>query len=342
MNYLLPEQGGPIISILMLLGIIFIVATLSYTYSIWKQEQKSKELMNFLKNFNSSECALDTKNLEYDKSMKKPLFLLALAYQNSGDYSKAINLYIYLLKHSKDNAILKNLAQTYLKAGFLQRSLDIYLELIANNPRDKDTLYQIELIYERLNDFENAKDALEVLEAQGEDVEALRAHLKYLEITKKNLDKAEQFKSIAELFEQNAEYRHFIIRKLFKLNPKEAWRFYKDEFFGNLIDILDKLKKEDIDFDIISKSIFLKELFFIKGYLDSSGGKSNIFALNLLSSAKKAGFENGELEFSYICQKCKKSFPLPFLRCPNCHRVYSFNIRVLIEEKREKSCYSLQ
>jgi len=342
MNNFLPSYNDPIVSILLFLGIIFIVSILSYIYSVWKQEQNSKELINFLKNFESQECALDTQNMEFDPSMKKPLFLLALAYQKSGEYSKAINLYHYLIEHTKDSALLKNLADTYFKAGFLQRALDIYLQIISKQPRSVDVLYQIENIYEKLNNFESAKDALEVLEAQGENVEALKINLKYQEITKSFKPANEQFEELIKLMQNTNRYKSFIVRKLFKLNPKEAFKYYKDEYFLNLIDILEKLKKEHLNFDIINSSIYLRELFFLKGYIENCNKSSGIFALQLLNCAKKEKCDIAQLKFLYICKKCKQSFPLQFLRCPNCNRVYTSKIEVLVEEKQQKNSHSLQ
>ncbi len=342
MDSFLPNYNDPIVSILLLLGIIFIVSVLSYAYSIWKQEQRAKELLGFLKNFDSKECALDTENMKFEKSMKKPLFLLAIAYQKSGEYSKSINLYLYLLKHTKDSSILNNLAMAYFKAGFLQRALDIYLEIISKNPRNIEVLYQIEFIYEKLSNFKNALDAIEVLEAQGESVDALKVNLKNQEIDRSFISREDKFIQIAELVKSNKEYAPFLIRKLFKLNPKEAWSYYKDEYFDILIDILDKLKKENIDLDIISKNIQLEQLFYINGLIDNCDKIAANYALNILCSSKKCGVDSGRLKFLYLCSKCKNSYPLPFTRCPNCHRVFSSKIEVSIGEKEEKTDYSLQ
>ena len=342
MESFLPNYSDPIVSILLLLGIVFIVSTLSYAYSIWKQEKKSKELITFLENFDSKECLLDIESMEYDSSMKKPLFLLALAYQKSGNYSKAIELYLYLLKNSQDVSILENLASAYFKAGFLQRALDIYLKIIADYPRNLNVLYQLEFIYEKLNRFEEAQDALDVLKAQGQNIDALNIHLRYQEITKSFKSKEEQFKELLSLMQKTQNYKPFILRKLFKLNPKEAWSYYKDEYFENLIDILNNLKKEDIDLDIISKNILLEQLYYIKSFTENCSGSSGHFALDILSSSKKCGVDSGELKFIYLCQKCKNSYPLYFNRCPNCHRVYSSKIEVLVEQKHKKSGYSLQ
>ena len=342
MDSFLPDYNDPIVSILMLLGTIFIVSVLSYAYSIWKQEQRAKELLGFLNNFSSKECALDTETMPFENSMKKPLFLLAIAYQKSGDYSKSINLYLYLLKHTKDLSILTNLAHAYFKAGFLQRALDIYLEILSKTPRNKEALYQLEFIYEKLNDYENALDALEVLEAQGENIDALKLNLQYQKISKEFIDNNQKFNKIAKLLTEAKEKKPFLLRKLFKLNPNKAWSYYKDEYFDILIDILDKLKKEDIDFDIINKSILLKELYFTKGYLENCTQSSDNFALNLLVSSKKSGLVDTELKYKYLCSRCKSSYPLPFFRCPNCHRAFSAKIEATVGRANAKTDYSLQ
>jgi len=298
--------------------------------------------MNFLDSFDSKECLLDIKNMQYESSMKSPLFLLALAYQKSGNYSKAIELYLYLLKNSEDISILENLAYAYFKAGFLKKALNIYLKILKDYPRKKEALYQLEYIYEKLNSFEDATDALNVLEAQGEDISALRVHLKFQEILKNFKKQNEKFELFAKLLNSCKSQKSFIVRELFKIDSKRAWRYYKDEYFTNLIDILNNLEKEQIDLDIISKNVSLSQLFYIKSYIKSCERESGFFALDILSSAKRCGVENGELKFIYLCKKCKNNYPLAFLRCPNCHRAFSSKIEVTVEKKQQKSNYSLQ
>jgi len=312
MNSFLPTFNDPIVSILLLLGAVFTVSVLSYAYSIWKQERKSHELTSFLKNFDNKECLLDIESMEYDSSMKKPLFLLAFAYQKSGDYSKSIELYLYLLKKAQDISILENLALAYFKAGFLQRALDIYLKIIADYPKNLNVLYQLEFIFEKLNRYDEAQDALDVLRAQNQNTEALNLHLQYQQITKSFKSRQEQFMQLVSLMQKSEEYKPFILRKLFKIDPKEAWRYYKNEYFENLIDILINLKKEDIDLDIIRKNILLEQLYYIKSYLKDISGSSGHFTLDILSSSKKCGVDSGELKFIYLCNKCKQKYPLYF------------------------------
>jgi tetratricopeptide (TPR) repeat protein len=341
MGAFLPDYNDPIVSILLLLGIIFAVSVVSYGYSIWKQEQKQKELLNFLKSFESNECTLDTKNMPFDEGMKKPLFLLALSYQKSGEYSKAINLYLYLLKHTKDNSILSHLAEAYHKAGFLKRSVDIYKEILHQTPRNKDVLYKLEFSYEQLREYNKANEVLDILEVLGENVSKYKSNLKLQKILKGNLQKDKKFEKLTNLL-KDSSLTWPILRELFILNPNKAWIYYQDKEFKNLIDILYKLDIIQLNLDIISNHTNLTKLYYTKGFLQNSlNNKETIFAIDLLASAKESGFNKGTLGFKFNCSKCKSTFPIMAYRCPNCHRVYSFNIEVTIEQQREKSSYSL-
>ncbi len=341
MEALFPSYNDPIVSILLLLGTIFAISVISYAYSLWKQEQKSKELQQFLKSFDTQECLLDTKSMPFEKGMTKPLFLLALAYEKSGEYAKAIDLFIYLIRHTNDNSILLHLASAYHKAGFLKRSIKVYRQILRNFPRQKEALYELELLYEKLNEFDKAREVLEVLEAQGEDVQKEQITLDILEIKHSLIPKEKQFEEIAKIY---MEQGHILaLRELFLLDPQRAWGYYSESEFQKIVDILWKLKINMVDLDIISKDISLQQLYYVKGLIDGKPeGKSAIFAIDLLASAKAAGNESGDLAFIYVCQNCKHNYPVPFLRCPNCHRVYNYNIEVSIEESRKESGYSLQ
>jgi len=334
MGAFLPNYNDPIISILLLLGIIFVVSVLSYGYSIWKQEQRQKELLGFLKSFESHECTLDTQNMDFDESMKKPLFLLAYAFSKSGEYSKAINLYLYLIRHTQDNSFLTHLAEAYHKAGFLKRSIDIYKEILYNTPRDIDSLYKLELTYEQLRDYQKAKEVLEILNELGKDTTKLNSYLELQTILKNPINIEEKFNHLTKILETNS-YKWVILRELFKLNPLKAWNYYDNKEFKKLVDILWKLNIAHLNLDIISKHNTLSKLYFAKGFLQTSPKIKTLFAIDLVSSAKECNNTNADLLFKYSCNRCKSSLPLPFLRCPNCHRVYSMNIKILVGQNRE-------
>ncbi len=340
MGAFLPSHNDPILSILLLLGIIFVISILSYAYTIWKQEKRQKELLSFLKSFDSTKDDLNTESLEFNQNMKKPLFLLAYGYEKSGDFAKAINLYLYLIKHTNDRTLLKHLASSYQKAGFLQRAIDIYLEILSATPRDKESLYKLEFIYEKLREFKRANEVLEVLDAQEEDVNNLKSHLELQKIVKTPMRKEEKIEKLIKLLD-DTQYKWVILRELFKLDALTAWEYYEPKEYKKLIDILWKLESWQINFDIIQKHNALKKLYYAKSLLEENPkDSSGFFAIDLIADAKATN--RADATFKYSCLKCKNSSPLPFLRCPNCHMVYRLNIEVSVEEKRKKSSYSLQ
>ena len=342
MDRFLPSYDDPIVSIILLLGIIFIVVVLSYAYSIWSQEKRYSELLEFIKNFNSKECLLDTQNMAFEESMKKPLFLLALAYEKSGDYSKSINIYLYLLKHTKDDSFLKYLGDAYLKAGFLKRAESVFLEFISKHPREVEVLYKLEYIYEKLNEFEKAQDVLDVLKELNQDIKDLELNLRLREITKLVVSNKDRYERLVDLLNNTSNKEWVVLREIFKLEPKKAWRYYKSSYFNKLVDILYKLKKEQIDLDIISQDFYLKQLYYIKGFIDTKPQKSGIFILDLIVSSISCGNKDVDLSFLYICSSCKSLYPIAFLRCPNCHSVFKMNIELKVGETFEKRGYSLQ
>ncbi|HHE06144.1 MAG TPA: hypothetical protein ENK90_03390, partial [Epsilonproteobacteria bacterium] len=99
-----------------------------------------------------------------------------------------------------------------------------------------------------------------------------------------------------------------------------------------------------LDLDIITSNKPLRTLYYAKGYLqepETHIGESGIFALDMLATAKQNGFEEGDLLFSYLCKKCKQSFPIGFKRCPNCMAIHSVEVEENIGKASPKTNYSL-
>ena len=69
--------------------------------------------------------------------------------------------------------------------------------------------------------------------------------------------------------------------------------------------------------------------------------QSDIFSLDMLATAKQNGFEKGDLVFSYLCQKCKQSFPVSFQRCPNCMALNCVSVEEKIAKSTPQTDYSL-
>jgi len=338
LEHILPAYDDPLFSILLIVVIALIIALVTYAWGLYRQQQEEGNLLKFLEKFDSSECALDTKDMPFENNMLKPLTLLAKAFENTGEYPKAINIYLYLIKHinhqSGELELMQRLGNTYLRAGFLERSRSIYLEILRRSPRNIKVLYELGVVYESMHRYDKAREVLEPLKVLGEDTSSLERFFDFAELISskqtKTEDKIIQIKNI--LKQQPSLYRQ-IVTALLQLDTKSAWEAVDPSRIKEVMDILWFLPNSQLDLDIILANNTLHTLYYAKGYLQKPLVKSNIFSLDVLAMSRKGGLEDGDLSFSYLCKKCKQSFPVSFVRCPNCMAINS----VLVEEKIAKS-----
>ncbi|MDQ7047731.1 MAG: hypothetical protein Q9M39_09025 [Sulfurovum sp.] len=128
---------------------------------------------------------------------------------------------------------------------------------------------------------------------------------------------------------------------LLHLDTKSAWESIDTTRIKELIDILWFLPNSQLDLDIIHSNKQLKTLYYAKGYLQEASVGSGIFSLDMLATARQNRFEEGDLSFSYLCQKCKQSFPVSFKRCPNCMALNSVKVEETIAKSSPQTDYSL-
>jgi lipopolysaccharide biosynthesis regulator YciM len=267
---ILPAYNDPLFSILLIIVISLIIALATYGWGIYRQQKEQGNLLKFLDKFDSTECALDTTDMPFESHMFKPLALLAKAFENSGEYHKSINIYLYIIKNISDDLtkqeLLERLGNTYLHAGFLERARSIYAEILRKKPRNVQVLYELGVVYEMMHKYDKAKEVMDIL-----------------------------------------------------------W------FLPN----------SQLDLDIITANTKLSTLYYAKGYLQKPTVQSGIFSLDMLATARESGFEQGDLLFSYLCKKCKQSFPVSFKRCPNCMAINSVEVEEKIAKSSPKTNYSL-
>jgi tetratricopeptide (TPR) repeat protein len=342
----LPSYKDPLFSILLIVVIGLIISIATYSWGIYKQQKEQGSLLDFLDKFDSAECALDTKDMPFEAHMLKPLTLLAKAFENSGEYHKSISIYLYLIKNvSNDLAkleLMERLGNTYLHAGFLERSRSIYVEILRKTPRNTTVLYELGVVYEMMQQYEKAKEVIEPLELLGEDTYNLKKFLELLQITSNKListqEKLEKLKKL--LNEEPTLYRQ-IVTILLRLDTYVAWQIIDTQRIKEILDILWFLPNSQLDLDIIAANKQLSTLYYAKGYLQKPTIKSGIFSLDMIATARENGFEDADLIFSYLCKKCKQSFPVSFKRCPNCMAINSVEIEEQIAKSSPKTDYSL-
>ena len=320
MNSFLPSYHYPIFSIILIILIAIAVALVTHGWNLYRREKLKRHLYSFLERFDTATCSLEEENVPYEEGMAKPLLLLARAFEQSGNYDKTISILLYLIRHSNDDELLIYLGRVYLRAGFLQRAEDIFLEIIARHPRRTDVLTQLELLYEKLQQYDKAREAIEALRAQGEKTALMEAYLRFQEIrSDRELSAPEKAQALETLLRENATLYRPVVRELFQLDTDRAWRKVDPGRIPDLLDILWFLPPAQLQLDIISKNPVLQAVYYARGDLpEAPQERAGIFAIDMLGAARKRGYNKGDLHFAYLCSECKRSFPVSFVRCPGC------------------------
>ncbi len=346
MENILPAYNDPLFSILLIIVISLIIALATYGWGLYKQQKEQGSLLKFLDKFESSECALDTTDMPFEPHMLKPLTLLAKAFENSGEYHKSINIYLYIIKNISDDLakldLMERLGNTYLHAGFLERARSIYAEILRKRPRNVQVLYELGVVYEMMHQYDKAKEVIEPLEMLGEETHSLTKFLELSEVSaNKKMSTQKKLKKLNKILKNEPKSYRQVVSVMLQLDTRVAWEIIDPKRIKEVIDILWFLPNSQLDLDIISANTQLKTLYYAKGYLQKPTVQSGIFSLDMLATARESGFEQGDLLFSYLCKKCKQSFPVSFKRCPNCMAINSVEVEEKIAKASPKTDYSL-
>lgn len=346
MENILPAYNDPLFSILLIIVIALIISLVTYAWGLYKQQKEQGNLLKFLEKFDTSECLLDTTSMPFDVHMLKPMALLAQAFDNAGEYHKAISIYLYLIKNIQEEVskleLMEKLGRTYFHAGFLERAQKIFEEILRKKPRNIRALYMLEVVFEKMQNYAKAAEILEPLELLGEETQALHTFLNFSQlIADKRLSKEEKVEQLLALLRNEPKLYREVISVLFHLDTQAAWQAIDRSRIKELIDILWFLPQSQLSLDIIAQNRQLKTLYYAKGYTQEPATESGIFTLDMLATAKQNGFKEGDLHFTYLCSKCKQSFPISFKRCPNCMALHTVEVEEHIAKSDPKTDYSL-
>lgn len=323
MNTFFIEFRDPLFGIILFFVLIFVITFFSYWFSRYKKKEDYKHLDKFLKQFSTLPSQKELEVLISSGELsEKSWLLLANSYVKNGDYEKSIEIYNELLKvgdksNYRDTMFL--LGKTYFKAGFLERAKLVFLEIVKNNPRTPQALNYLLLVYEHMKDYDSALGVLEPLDALNKDISTDTAYLNALFLLNDtNLSTEEKVDALLVLYNDTHQLTYLVFEYIFRVNPEVAWNNFDNSKAELLVDILWNIDKKDLNFDIINKNGYLRELYTAKGYI-TAAKKSSVFEFNILINLNSSA--SATLSFEYICDNCKNLFPFAFHRCSSCHAI---------------------
>ncbi len=349
MNGLFIEYRDPLFGIFAIFTLIFLASFLTYAYGIYIEKKSRKEYRKLLKKFQLGDLKEDdyihlytTYNLPFDS-----IILLASSFLHKGNYNKAISVYLALLEHVKDptkkEELLELLGDTYYKGGFLQRSKEIYLKILKFSPHNITALQYLLIIYEKLKDYSMQQDVINSLKELKVNTDKEDIYIKTLRLTDNaTLSFEDKSNQLLTIYSKNPIIERLLIDFLLKYNKKAFWDNIDKFNLISVIDLLWYLDFNDLDLSIIEKNNILLEIYSAKGYIKDSY-QSDIFELNVLISTNNSTIPvNIDLNFDFICSKCKKLHPIYESRCPHCNSILTFKVKSQLTKGYYEKNSSLQ
>lgn len=323
MDFFFVEYRDPIVGLVVLSALVLVVALMHYAWRVFATKSQEKGLEGFIKKF---DIADEHKDLLRASSLSlENLHFLAGIFTKSGEFEKAIQIYLIALEKIRDKneqeTIFYDLAEVYFKAGFLQRSVEVLLNALNLRPRNERALKLLKIVYLRLKRYDEVLQTLECLFELGFDISVEKAFIELLrEQNKKDENKGEIWQEKKSTAKNEFVKRFLIENGILDIHAD----------FSLVVDLLYKNKK----------AVFLEdnayfELFYAMNLVEIS--ENYTFKnpkLQMLQILNASGFK-AKLSFSYVCTHCKNQMPLFFYHCPIC---YEFGgCKILYEVRDDES-----
>ncbi|MBR8464254.1 hypothetical protein KDD93_06725 [Campylobacter sp. faydin G-24] len=335
------EHRDPIFSLIVLLAIVLMIAFLSYAWGIFLNKDEKKRIEKFIKKFDSQNGLSDVHKellIATDVDVGS-LSVLATTFAKTGDFEKAISIYLIALSKVKSKSekelVLDELGEVYFKAGFLKRANDVFLQSLQLSPRNEHALRFLTMIDEKLKNYEEALYALNSLEELGVNVRAQKAYIKAnVVLDDKSLSVKEKSEKILALSTDFA----LLKRMSMQLWLKNGLSLAEFSDFAAIDDVIDIIYHQKQSINLSDDGY--KAVFVARGILNLKEDEAceiKGFELNVIKNLNSAGYDRAELGFNYVCKCCKGSFPMYFYRCPSCHELGSVKILPHITEKTDEN-----
>ena len=339
MNGLFIEFRDPLFGIIVFFALIFIIAFVSYWWGRLRSKEDHRYLERFLRSFKKLPSQPQLSHEIGSNAVSHSSWLLiAESYVQNGDFESAVEIYQTLSElqnepHRKRETLFL-LAQTYFRAGFLERCETILLKILGRFPRTPQALKLLLFTYERMQAFDKAFSVLEPLDELGSDIEADHRYLETVRLLKNpDIDTKIRCEQLAERYRHDRALTYLTFEYLFRHDPRLAWQTLDEPASRIVTDILWLLPKEHLNLDIIASIGYLRQLYSAKGIVNLAQNSSE-FELDVLIKLRSGGHSGTDLQFEYLCSHCKQIFPFSFHRCPQCHAIDSIVTEPVLGKER--------
>ncbi len=347
MNALFIEFRDPLFGIIVFFVLVFVIAFFSYWWGRYKTREDHRYLDRFLRQFKTFPSENELNELINANTIsEKSWLLMADAYYQNGDYEKCIMIYRSLVERHDEPGRQRDamflLGRTYFKAGFLERSEIVFLQILRQFPRTPQALRYLILVYEYLHQYDKALDALGPLNELGESLSLDRLYLECLSLMHTaTLKEDEKVEKLIAIYREHHVLDYLIFEYLFRHHPKRAWENLDLSRVERVSDILWRLPEEMCDLDIIANNGYLRELFSANG-LNKLAQNSSVFELDVLIKLRQFASPVATLQFEYLCNECKRINPFVFHRCPHCNALDSVVTELVLTKATIDEEYSFQ
>jgi len=307
----------PLFSIILFLVIILIVLVITNILGYYKEKNKKKYIQEFIEKFDFLDDE-EINSIFSDNISQNALELLAIAFEKEGNYEKSLNIYLILLKHSKDKfKILQHMAEVYFKAGFLQKARESLLEILRSKPRDKKALKLLLVVDDKLKNYDEIENIIEIFETLDEDIKREKAYFEFQKAIFNN-DK----KALKKLLKQYPFLKRKFVEYFIHTEPEEAFKKIEEQDIYQMLDIFWNIDDLPLRPEFVHIQAAKKKI--------KTPTQSPIFELEVLKYTPK---NLADLEFEYICGNCKQIFPFYHDRCPNCKELFCMELEARIVKK---------
>lgn len=340
------EYRDPLYGVLLFFILLFLISFLSYWWGRYKSVRDHKGLESFLEKFDTTEELKIANQIEQNSISNETWLLLAQGMEHQGHNEKSIEIYHALLRTRTDQMLQKELllklGKAYFKSGFLERSKNTFLQILQMHPRTPQALHYLILIYEQLQQFDNALEVMESLQELESDNLQEKLYLEarqFLADPNHTVDDKAHY--LGELYERHSMFGYMVFEYLFTHRPGMGWKYFDHALSHKIADILWRLGDEHLDLDIISRNAFLRELFSARGSLDLASA-SPVFEIDTILALKQCNQRKVSLRFEYICSQCHQIFFFPFHRCSHCYAIDSIDTIMNLAREHHEEYNSLQ